>query len=73
MVSGAAAEHTIVLREHITELGDPASQAGSLFNQIHLQPSVGQIQRGAHTTNTAAYHQSRGGFTSDYPGFYHLQ
>jgi hypothetical protein len=72
VIGGAPAEHAIVLREHIAKLGDPASQAGRLFNKIDFQPSVSQIQCCAHTPNPAANYQGRGGFTTDYPGFDHL-
>ena len=52
VVRCAAAKHAVVGREHEPELGDYPADAGRRVQKIHLVSRVGQIDGGAHATNT---------------------
>jgi hypothetical protein len=60
-----------MLGEHIPQLRYPPTQAGSLLDQIYFQASVSQIERRAHTANTAAHNHSRGWLGPNVIGWSH--
>jgi hypothetical protein len=56
MIGSAATKHTVVLREHVTELGHSAAQTGRLFDEVNLEAGISEVERSPHTTDTAANH-----------------
>ena len=40
MIGSAAAQHTVMLREHETELGNASAEAGGLFDEEDFEPGV---------------------------------
>jgi hypothetical protein len=72
MIRCTAAQDTIMLGEHVSQLGNSTAQAGGLFHQVDFQTGIRQVECGAHTANAAAHNQSGGRFTSGNPGRYIL-
>jgi len=54
VIGRAPAEYTVVLREHVAELGYPPAQAGSLLHQVDPQAGVRQVERSPHPADSPA-------------------